>query len=181
MRTALSFFLFAFFSAQVFAGELIWKTEAELEELKVPEDECKEEEPGCGHFVHHVYVSRYGRRYFMSYAEGTRAHVSFDRALVEDQDQASQIQYSAEQIAPGAFDWGGVVENGKFKPLYVIKRFYEPGFDWSADHVDRNKSGLYVWRLSNPPAARITESIGLATENAKARELAVSDFQSLRK
>lgn len=181
MRTLTAFLLFCFAVPSAIAGELVWKTETSFLKELGPLGECKADDDECLQADHVGYasISHYGRTYYLTYEEAHRAYVSFDASLEENRD--TQFVFSLEQIAPGAFDWGGIIENGKFKPLYVIKRFYEPGFDWSADHVDRNKSGLYVWRLSNPPTASITESIGLATENAKARELAENDFQSLGK
>jgi hypothetical protein len=155
---------------------LVWKTEAELVVESKPE-ECLPDDEECqsSHHVSYVSRSQYGRRYYLTYEEASRAYISFDAGLLDNRDV--QFVFALEQLAPGAFDWGGIMEGGKFKPLYVIKRFYDPYFDYGTDQVDTSKSGLYVWKLSDPLGKGRSETIGMAgAENANARELAEKDF-----
>jgi hypothetical protein len=159
------------------AGQsLVWKTEAELVLESEPTD-CLPDDEECQNSDHVSYVSRshYGRKYFLTYEEASRAYVSFDASLDDNHDV--QFVFALEQIAPGAFDWGGIEEHGTFKPLYVVKRFYDPEFDWSQEMVDRTKYGLLVWRLSsdNPKSATVLIS-DAGLENAKARLLAEADY-----
>jgi hypothetical protein len=176
------FILLPMFEASAKAAEsLIWKTETTFAKEIVP-PECKPDDDECleDHHISYSSISHYGRTYFLTYEEGTRTYVSFDAPLEVNPD--AQLMLAAGQIAPGAFDWGGVMEGTQFKPFYVIKRFYDPGFDYSYDKVDQTKSGLYVWRLKAAPGQERSVVIGMpGTENVKARELAEKDFASLQK
>ena len=159
---------------------LIWKTETTFAKELGPLGECKPDDEECLQADHVGYasISHYGRTYYLTYEEASRAYVSFDASL--DNDPQAQLIFALGQIAPGAFDWGGIMDGGQFKPLYVIKRFYDPEFDWS-DDVDPAKSGLFVWRLSEAPGKGRSEMIGMAgVENAKARKLAETDFAALQ-
>ncbi len=163
------------------AEKLIWKTEVSLAEVLETSVECKPDDSECfqSDHVSYEYVSHYGRRLYLTYEEASRVYLSFDAPL--DVDPDSQHSFAYGQVAHGAYDWGGILQGGKFKPLYAIKRFYDPGFDYSADKVDQTKSGLYVWRLSALAGKGRSETIGMGgAENSKARALAENDFAKLQ-
>lgn len=164
------------------ASELVWKTEPDFAKELGPLGECKPDDGECQEADHVGYkkISHYGRTYFLTYEEAVRAYVSFDALLNDNRD--AQHVFAADQLAPGAFDWGGVMDGAKFKPLYVIKRFYDPGFDYSYEKVNQKKSGLFVWRLSKVPGQGASEMIGMAGANtAKARKFAEKDFAETQK
>ena len=160
---------------------LVWKTETEFAQELQTSEECKPDDGECQEADHISYVSRshFGRSYFLTYEEGVRAYISFDAGLDENRDV--QFVFASGQLAPGAFDWGGVEEQGAFKPLYVLKRFYDPEFDWSTDNIDSSKSGLFVWRLSSAQPESPTVPLGNAgPDNAKARAMAEADYAKLK-
>ena len=165
---------------QSYSKSLIWKTETKFAKKLALSGECKPDDEGCLEADHVAYasVSHYGPKYYLTYEEAVRAYVSFDATL--DNNRQVQTIFAVDQIAPGAFDWGGIIEGGKFKPLYVVKRFYDPGFDYSTDKVNKSKTGLYVWRLSPATGKGNSDMIGMAgAQIEKARALAENDF-SLR-
>jgi hypothetical protein len=146
------FVLLAMFNISAQAAEkLIWRTETEFAQEIGPLGECKEDDDECigADHVGYISVSHFGRTVYVTYEEASRVYISFDASL--DADRDAQFGFVMGQLAPGAYDWGGVMEGGQFKPLYVIKRIYDPGFDYSTDAVDTSKSGLMVWRLSAAP------------------------------
>lgn len=161
---------------------LIWKTEAAFVQTLKTTEECKADEEECMQVDHvgYAHVSHYGRTLYETTEEAHRIYVSFDAPL--ESDREVQAMFALMQLASGAVDWGGVMVEGKFKPLYAIKRFYDPGFDWSEDDVDQSKSGLYVWRLSEVPGKGRSVIIGMAgPQNTKARGMAEDDYAALLK
>jgi hypothetical protein len=162
---------------------LLWKTESIFAKEIGPLGECQAEDHECTEADHVGYesVSHYGRTYYLTYEEASRAYVSFDAPLDKDLEHEKQFTFAMGQIAPGAFDWGGIMNGTKFMPLYVIKRFYDPYFNYSTDNPDHTRSGLYVWRLSKVPGEGKSVLIGLAKNNAIARKLAEKDFSNIRK
>jgi hypothetical protein len=165
------------------AEKLVWKTETDFEKEIGPSGECSPKDEQCIQADHVAYasISHYGRTVYLTYEEASRAYVSFDLSLDSDVKRESQSTFAMAQIAPGAFDWGGVIEGAMFKPLYVIKRFYDPGYDYSYDKVDQTKSGLVVWRLSETPGRGRSVTIGEVSENAEARAVAERDFAERQK
>jgi hypothetical protein len=164
------------------AEKLIWKTETDFAKELGPLGECKPDDSACQEADHVGYkkISHYGRTYFLTYEEAVRAYVSFDAPL--DVNRDAQQVFASDQLAPGAFDWGGVMDGAKFKPLYVIKRFYDPKFDYSYDKVNQKKSGLFVWRLSRNLGQGSSIMIGMAGgDTAKARKFADRDFVKMQK
>jgi hypothetical protein len=164
------------FAPAAWAETLIWKTETKVAKEIAPSDECAPDDGEClqADHVKHEAVSHYGRSYYVTYEEAVRAYVSFDGPL--DSNRPAQTVFATDQIREGAFDWGGIMVEGQFKPLYVIKRFYDPGYDWSG-HVDQGKSGLFVWRLSAAPGNGQSEMIGMAgAGNDAARAFAEKHF-----
>jgi hypothetical protein len=170
--------LLALFNINAQAAEsLIWKTETTFAKEIEPQGKCKENDDECLQADHVGYasVSHYGRTYYLTFEEASRAYVSFD-ALLDDNPDV-QFVFSIEQVTSGAIDWGGIENNGAFRPLYAVKRVYDPDYDWGETGVDRSKSGLIVWRLSTDKPPSPTVMLGNAgPENAKARAMAEADF-----
>jgi hypothetical protein len=163
------------------AASLIWKTETAFLSEKRTSDECRLDDGEClsADHVSYVYKSHYGGTVYLTYEEAFRAILSFDKSLDLDADRGAQFVFQIRQLAPGAYDWGGVLENGTFRPLYVIKRFYDLGFDYSTDEPDTSKSGLIVWSLSRGTQGESSaHTIGTAISNAQARRLAEQDFRT---
>jgi hypothetical protein len=162
------------------AEKLIWKTELDFAQVQQTSVECKPDDSECfqADHVSYEYVSHYGRRLYLTYEEASRVYLSFDAPLDVDPDAQRAFAYGQE--AHGAYDWGGIMQSGKFTPLYAIKRFYDPDFDYGYD-IDKTKSGLHVWRLSDGSGNGRSEIIGMAgAENSKARALAENDFAKLQ-
>ena len=178
MRLLVLIFAFVFFFIpQSFSKTLIWKTEKELGESKQLRMDCDPDKDDECHNVLYASSSKYGRILFITYQESARAYISFDESPVKNWQK--QYLFDIRQLAPGAIDWGGVMEGGNFNPLYAVKRFYDPGFDYSTDNVNQSKSGLYVWRLSPATGKGNSDMIGMAgAQVEKARALAEKDFSS---
>jgi hypothetical protein len=158
------------------AEELLWKTEAEIRDVSPPRAECKIDDDPClqADHVQYVFQSIYGKRLYLTYEEGVRAYVSFEGEL-DGPFRDGQIQLHAEQLAPGAYDWGGVMRHGRFEPLYVIKRFYDLEFNYSRDNPDQTKSGLLIWKLARTNGPK-QELLGSGKSNVQARALAEQDY-----
>ena len=139
-------FVFSFASIS-FAKPLIWKTEKLLGELKPLPMECDpEKDDQCPDYVPFEQKSIYGVRYYQTFHEGTRAGIGFGTRPNESN------QVMAYMLHPGAFDWGGEIEAGKFIPRYVVKRFYAYVDDdveskWLEGKLQLTKTYLAVYRL----------------------------------
>jgi hypothetical protein len=165
MRTALALFLIATFSAPTFAGELVWKTEVERPEAKELPNCDIEKDKDCSDSVPYLEISEFGANMYLTYFEGVRAGIGFG----SKPNQATQ--FASEQLHPGGYDWGGTVSGKKFKPLYVIKRFYE--------YESRAKTFLIAFRLLENGTSCVVDLKGKETSsNSQIRALVEKDFKS---
>ena len=125
-------------SSHAYAGQLIWKTEKELREVQQLPSCDPNKDKNCPDQVPYVSTSKYGVKVFETYHEGTRITFSFS------DNEGDGFTVSTDQVHPGGYDWGGVLEKGKFRPLYMIKRFYT--YDATAK-VNKAQTDLMVLRL----------------------------------
>lgn len=149
------------FCQPVFAKELVWKTENKLgEPVELPR--CNpEKDANCGDHVPYVAKSQYGVNYYYTYIDGTMLSHGFGTT------QNSSLTLPASANHEGAYDWGGVEENGTFKPLYVIKRFYNT----DEDMQKLKTTGLYLFRLMPDGTScqvKMPETLFTVNEQARA-------------
>ncbi len=151
------------------AAQLVWKTEKALGEAQQLPSCNPEKDQNCSDYVPYVSMSKYGVKVFQTYHEGTRITLSFNG---KDEDG---FTVSTDQLYPGGYDWGGVVTKGKFKPLYMIKRFY--AYDAALGEVTKAHSELTVVRLlENGKFCGVGTNSKVVTDNGVARRFAEKDF-----
>jgi hypothetical protein len=170
MRTFLLAAIFLVPASQLsVAEELVWRTEAELAgPVEISQCDPKAEE-NCDHFVAYSERSKFGVNQYMTYVEATRATIGFGT------NEHRTWQGATVQLHNGAYDWGGIVKDGKFKPLYVIKRFYS--YDWTDELVSDDHTHLVVFRLLDDGTSCIVDQKPNDTaDNAVARARAEKDF-----
>jgi hypothetical protein len=154
-----------------FAKLLVWKTEKYLGDAKQLSGCDPKIDKNCSDEAPYVSESKFGTKVFQTYHEGTRMSFGFG-------SQPNELgQFAPDQQHPGGFDWGGTVVNGKFKPLYVIKRFYK--YDWSSDAVQKDHTELVIFRLlSNGKSCFIDTKSKSTAENRVARQWVEKDFEN---
>jgi hypothetical protein len=153
----------------VLAQQLVWKTEKSLGEAKQLASCNPEKDKQCADFVPYVSSSKYGVKLYFTYREGTRVTYSFNG---KDEDG---FTVSTEQVHPGSYDWGGVIEKGKFKPLYMIKRFY--AYDAATGNFTKDRTELMVTRLlKDGKFCGVETGAQVLTDNKAARRLAEINF-----
>ena len=109
-------FLNAILMVHADARPLVWRTEKALSlEKDIPA--CAKSED-CLDYVSYVQMSKFGVKYYRNYYESVRVGIGFGSI----RNEAGKVM--ADQLHPGAFDWGGEFRDGKFVPRYVVKRFY---------------------------------------------------------
>ncbi len=151
-----------------YAEQLIWKTEKSLGKAKQLASCDPAKDTACPDTVPYVRTSKFGVKIFETYHEGTRITFSFNG---KDEDG---FTVATDQVHPGGYDWGGVMVNGKFKPLYMIKRFYE--YD-TTGVVNTARSELTVLRvLKNGKSCGIDLGKAVVTDNLVARQFAEKNF-----
>jgi hypothetical protein len=151
------------------AAQLVWITEKALGAAQQLPNCNPEKDQNCSDYVPYVSVSKYGVKVFQTYHEGTRITLSFN-----GKDE-NGFTVSTDQLYPGGYDWGGVVIKGKFKPLYMIKRFY--AYDSTLGEVTKAHSELTVVRLlENGKFCGVVTGNEVVTDNRVARRFAEMDF-----
>jgi hypothetical protein len=101
------------------AKELVWKTDATLG-ARVKLETCDPNiDTSCGDHVAYASVSIHGVNYYTTiFMDGVMQSNGFGTV------PNAALTLPLVTVHDGAFDWGGVEENGVFKPLYVVKRFH---------------------------------------------------------
>jgi hypothetical protein len=161
-----AFLLFSIVSAA--AAQLVWKTEKELGKAQQLPSCDPNKDKDCPDYVPYVSLSKYGVKVFETFHESTRVVVSFNG---KDEDG---FTVATDQVHPGGYDWGGVMRNGKFMPLYMIKRFYT--YD-AAGTVNKSQTELTVLRLlANGKSCGIDTGAKAVTDNSVARRFAEKNF-----
>ncbi len=146
------------------AETLVWKTEAELESMTELPGCDPDTDDNCHDSVAYIGRSKFGVNVYITYFEGVRMQIGFGSPA-----NGSSI-YLAGQMHAGAYDWGGQVIDGVFKPLFVIKRFYEA--DLEKYQADTSKTYLSIFKLKqDSPSCAISTGEG-TVDNATARRLA---------
>jgi hypothetical protein len=173
--------LFAF-ACSALAETLVWKTEKSLGELLDLPTECNPQtDESCPDYVPYAQNSKFGVTYYLTYHEGTRVSIGFGRYP----NEANQV--FAYMLHPGAFDWGGRFENGKFVPRYVIKRFYkfddslttaEMFFKVMSGKVRLSQSDLSIYRLTPSGGACLVLAKMETSDILVARKMAQQDMMT---
>jgi hypothetical protein len=142
------------------AKELIWKTEAKLAAAETLKTCDPNTDASCGDHVAYAAKSAFGVTYFYTYIDGTMLSHGFGTV------QNSSLTLPAAAVHEGAFDWGGVEENGVFKPLYVVKRFHN-----NDETLQRSEgTALYMFRLMpDGTSCQIDMGGNAFTDTAEAR------------
>jgi hypothetical protein len=169
-----------FFACRASAENLIWKQEESL--AQVTEAKCVSSQPtgenDC-YFEGYVFQSRLGPKFFYTLVDHAgRVSLSFVGSLLDDSlpdIQEQQTQFNTLQMMNSPFDWGGLMMNGKFKPLFAIKRIIDPEFSYETDKPDSSKTGLIVWRLPGD-GIKTNCVLGIARTNREAREIAQRNY-----
>lgn len=153
------------FATAARAEALVWKTEAELQSMTEVPGCDPDKDADCHDVVKYAGLSTFGTKVYITYYEGVRMQLGFGMPP----DGYGSI-YLAGQLHPGAYDWGGRVVDGVFKPVFVIKRFYEADLETFQANV--NKTYLTIFRLMDGAAACAITTQDDIVDNAKARQLA---------
>jgi hypothetical protein len=143
------------------AKALVWKTEATLG-ARVKLETCDPNiDTSCGDHVPYASASIHGVNYYTTiFMDGVMQSNGFGTV------PNSALTLPLVTVHDGAFDWGGVEENGVFKPLYVIKRFYNN--DETLQRLDT--TALYIFRLMpDGTSCQIAMPETLLTVNEEAR------------
>ncbi len=147
------------------AEKLVWKTEAEMGARQELPGCDPEKEQNCGDSVSYVSRSIFGVNEYLTYFEGVRAQIGFGAK------PNGVSMFLADQLHPGAYDWGGVEVGGVFTPKFVIKRFYEMTQDGEVK-VDRDNTQLLIFRLNADSTSCVAQTEGSTADNATARQWA---------
>jgi hypothetical protein len=157
-----------FSNSCVGAAQLIWKTETELGKAQQLPSCNPDTDKDCPDYVPYVSRSKFGIKVFETYHEGVRLTFSFNS------NEEDGFTVSTDQVHPGGYDWGGVVKKGKFKPLYMIKRFYV--FD-ATGAVNKGQTELTVLRiLAGGKSCGVDMGSKIVSDNATARRFAERDY-----
>lgn len=167
---AVAFACYAMCGIAEAAAGLTWKTEPSIPD-SVEKQACEPSGSStCPDLVVHSGVSRVGPKVTTTFHEGTRVEIGFGNA------SAGGATFLADQIHPGGYDWGGQIKDGKFTPLYVIKRFYGVTADGSA--VDKSHTELVIFRLLENGKSCIAKTLRSSSRaNAIARRAAEKDLE----
>jgi hypothetical protein len=150
------------------AEKLVWKIEKELGEAKQLPSCSPEKDKNCPDQVASVSQSKFGAKVYKTYHEAVRIVFSFSN------DEKDGFTVAADQVHPGSYDWGGVMRKGKFKPLYMIKRFYT--YD-AAGTVKKANTELTVLRLlPGGKSCGIYTGGKTLTDNSLAHRYAEKDY-----
>lgn len=165
MKLVVVLILTLLFTTPSVAEGLVWKTEPLFEKIE-PLPTCDmEKEENCHDIVPYIARSQFGVNMYFTYYEGTRFQLGFGTRPNEHGG------FATAQNHPGEYDWGGIEVDGVFKPIVVIKRFFDLGFDWGQLPIDKTKTALMIFRLAEDGTSCIVSS-ELTNDNATARKWA---------
>ncbi len=162
------FWCFMALGSVAHAESLVWKTEAELDSMTELPGCDPDTDDNCHDSVAYIGRSKFGVNVYITYFEGVRMQIGFGSP------PNGSSMYLAGQMHAGAYDWGGRVIDGVFKPMFVIKRFYQA--DLEKFEADTNKTYLSIFRLKQDGTSCAVPTDATIADNATARKLAESAF-----